>query len=57
MHDDKIPIGMKGKEFKRYENHVQSCTARLLRTINKLHDEGHMDRVALQKISKLAEDL
>jgi hypothetical protein len=54
---DKTPIGMKGKEFKKYENHVQRFAARLSKTVNKLHDEGHIDEIALQKINKLVKDL
>lgn len=57
MRTIKAPTGLKGKEFKKYENHVQRFTARLLKTVNKLHDDGHMDDVALQKISKMVNDL
>ena len=57
MRETKTPIGMKGKEFKRYENRVQRFTARLIKTIDKLHDEGHIDEIALQKIGKLVKDL
>jgi hypothetical protein len=48
---------MNGKEFKKYENHVQRFAARLSKTVSKLHDEGHIDEIALQKINKLVKDL
>lgn len=54
---NRTPNGLKGKEFKRYENHVQRFSARLVKTVDKLHEEDHIDDIALQKINKLVEDL